>query len=204
MPHLRRTIFFVVNHDFAVAEHDVACVITAFVAEDRHAAGFAAALEKIRDGAIFRRQIGITVQHKKFITEQRQGAFDGTARAEQLGAVKRIIQPHAGRRTVAEVALNHLAEVSDAQHRAPDAARTQQFKLMREEWFPGNHDQGFGNFFGDGPEPRRESARENGNGNVGRRGHEMMSLVPSKSKRKRTSLSPACCIARRSLALSSA
>ena len=33
--------------------------------------------------------------------------------------------------------------------------------------------------------------------------YETTSFVPSKSKRKRTSLSPACCIARRSFALSS-
>ena len=66
----------------------------------------------------------------------------------------------------------------------------EQFELVRQKRFARNGQERFGDFFRDGPQPRGESARENGNGNVERRAHEMTSFVPSKSKRKRTSFKP--------------
>ena len=61
------------------------------------------------------RQIRIAVEDEKFIAEQRQRAFDGAARAQQFRAVERIIQPDAKRAAVAKIALDHFAEMADAQ-----------------------------------------------------------------------------------------
>ena len=112
-----------------------------------------------------------------------------------FGAVEGIIQLDAKAAAVAEFALNHFAEIADAQHGAADAARVEQFELMRQKRFARDGHERFGDFFRDGPQPRGESAGENGDGNVERRAHEMTSFVPSKSNRKRTSLSPAWRIA---------
>ena len=50
-----------------------------------------------------------------------------------------------------------------------DAARVKQFKLMRQKRPARDRHKRFGDFFRDGPQPRRESARENGDGNIERR-----------------------------------
>ena len=92
VPHFRRAVLFVINRDFAVVENNVAGVVAAFVAINRHAAELAAVPEKFRDGTVFHRQIRIAVEHEKFIAEQRQRAFDGATRAQQFRAVERIIE----------------------------------------------------------------------------------------------------------------
>ena len=73
---------------------------------------------------------------------------------------------------------------------AADAAGVKQFELVRQKRFARDGHERFGDFFRDGPQSRGESARENGDGNVERGAHEINSLVPSKSNRKRTSLQP--------------
>ena len=151
--------------------------------------------EKFRDGPVFHWQIRITVEHEKFIAEQRHRAFDGAARAQQFRAVERIIQPDAKRAAIAKIALDHLAEITEAQYHAADAAGMEQFELVRQKRFARDGHERFGDFFRDGAQARGESAGEDGHGNVERCAHEMTSLVPSKSKRKRTSLSPARVIA---------
>ncbi len=57
-----------------------------------------------------------------------------------------------------------------------------QFELMRQKRFARDGQERLGDFFRDGPQPRGESAREDGNGNIERCADEMTSLVPSKSK----------------------
>ena len=47
---------------------------------------------------------------------------------------------------------------------------------MRQKWLAGDGHERFGNFFRDGPQPRGESARENGDGNFERRAHEINEL----------------------------
>jgi hypothetical protein len=82
--------------------------------------------------------------------------------------------------------------MADAQNGAPDATLIKHFKLMLQKRTARNRHERLGNFFGDGPQPRGESARENRHGNFQRRAHEMTSFVPSKSNRKRTSFKPDC------------
>ena len=43
------------------------------------------------------------------------------------------------------------------------------FQLMRENRPAGDGHERLGNFFRDGPQPHGESARENGDGNLGKR-----------------------------------
>ena len=133
-----------------VTEDDVAGVVAAFVAIDGHAAEPAATTEKFRDGTILNRQIRIAVEHKKIHAEQRQRTLERAAGAEQFGAVERIIKLQAKRRAVAKIALNHFAEMPDAEHGAADAARTEQFELVRQERFARDGNQRFGDFFRDG------------------------------------------------------
>ena len=83
------------------------------------------------------------------------------------------------------------------------AAGMEHFQLMGEKWPARHRHQRFGNFFRDGTQPRRQATGENRHGNVQRGAHELTSLVPSKSNRKRTSFKPDCRIAWRSRALSS-
>ena len=65
---------------------------------------------------------------------------------------------------IAEIALNHFAEKTDAQHGATDAARVQHFQLVREKRPAGDGHERLGDFFRDGPQPRGEATRENGDG----------------------------------------
>src|SRR5208283_1321363 len=105
-------------------------IVTAFIAINRHATRFSAAAEELRHRAIVNRQIRIAVEHEKFIAKQGQRAPESAARAQQLRAVERIIQPDAKPAAVAKIALNHLAEMAEAQHRPAKAAGVEQFELM--------------------------------------------------------------------------
>src|SRR5208282_6462229 len=156
----------------AVAEDNVAGVVAAFVAVNGHAAELAAAPEKFRDGTILNRQIRIAVEHKKFHAEQRQRAFERAAGTQQFGAVESIIEPETEGRTIAKLMLNHFAEMPDAKNGAADAARTEQFELMRQKRFARDRDERFGNLFGGGAQPGGEAAGKDGNGNFqSRKGH---------------------------------
>jgi hypothetical protein len=56
--------------------------------------------------------------------------------------------------------------MTDAQNGAANAAGLKQFKLVRQKRFARNRQERFGDFSRDGPQPRGESARENGNGYI--------------------------------------
>ena len=168
VPHFRQPDFLVIDLDFAIGKNDVAGVVFAFVAIDGHQAGLAAAPERFRDGRVFHRQIRVAVEHEEFIAEQRQRAFDGAAGAEQFFAIEGIIQFHSKFFAGAKIALNHFAKVADTEHGVTDAARMEQFELMREKRPARDGNQRLGNFLRDGPQSRGESAREDGDGNVER------------------------------------
>ncbi len=95
-----------------------------------------------------------------------QRAFDSAASAEQFFAVERIIELDA-KGFVAELALNHFTEKTDAQNDVPDAPRVEHFQLVRQKRPASDGHERLGNFFRDGPQPRGESARKNGDGNFG-------------------------------------
>ena len=167
MAHLREAKFLVVHFDLAVAEDHVARVVFAFIAIDGHQTKLAAARETFRDGCEGDGQIRVAVEHEKLFAEHRQGTLQRSARAEQHRAVVRVIKMHAMRAAIAEVALHHLAKVAEAEHGARDALAPQQRELMGEKWLARDRHEHLGDFFRDGPEPRGETAGENGNGHVG-------------------------------------
>src|SRR5262249_13240748 len=84
--------------------------------------------------------------------------------------------------------------MADAKHDFPDAAARQKLKLVFCERTTRNLKERFGDVLRHRPQPCCETAGKNGH----RIHHENRILVPSKSKRKRTSSRPAVAIASRS------
>ena len=80
--------------------------------------------------------------------------------------------------------------MADAENDVTDAARVEHLQLVREEGPAGDGHQRLGDLLGDGPKPGGKAAGEDRDGDVERLTHELTSLVPSKSNRKRTSLRP--------------
>src|SRR6266566_4728976 len=76
-------------------------------------------------------------------------------------SVKGIIEVNSPVAAVAEVALNHFAEVADTEDSAGEALRTQQFELVRQKWFAGDWQEHLGNSFGQWPQPSRQPPGEN-------------------------------------------
>ena len=177
MPHLRQPGLFVIDHDFTVAKDNVAAVVFALVAINRHQPQLAAAMKHFRNRRVGNRQIRITVKNEELFAELGQRAFDGAAGAEQFFTVKRIVELDAVC-FIAEFALDHFTEKADAQHGVPDTLRVEHFELMRQNRPAGDGHERLGNLFRDGPQPRGEAAREDGNGDLGKRkAHELFLAI---------------------------
>ena len=125
------------------------------------------------------------------------------AGAEEMRAVERVseLDPEGG--SIAIHFLDHLPEVPDAEDDLAESLSGELLELVGEKGAPGDGDEGFRDCFGDRAQPGRKAPGEDCDRHVfGAGDHGLRSLVPSKSKRKRTSLSPWERIAWRSLALS--
>ena len=164
MAHLRELVLLVIDHDLAVAEDDVARVIATFVLIHRHQARASAAFKKLRNRLEVDGKIGITVEDKELLTEQRQRALQRPARTEQHRAIERILQRHAVRRAIAEIALHHLAQMPETKHRALDSLPAEERKLVFEERLARHRHENLRNLLGNGTQARRETARQNRNG----------------------------------------
>src|SRR2546423_10071561 len=62
--------------------------------------------------------------------------------------------------------LDHLTQITGAEHHAADALRLQQSELMRQKRLSSHWQQGFGNFRGERTQTCGESACEDGDGEV--------------------------------------
>ena len=115
------------------------------------------------------------------------------ARAEQRGAVHDEVESHAPAIASAERLDHLLAEVSQAVDDVSHAFVAEPVELVFREGPSVQLHEEFGNLRRDGAETCPEAARENRDGP-----HQAnTTLVPSKSKRKRTSSRPAPVIAAR-------
>jgi len=87
--------------------------------------------------------------------------------------------------------LDHFAKETEAQDHAANAPGVQHFQLVRQKRTARDGHEGFRNFFRDRMQSCGQAARQDGNGYfIDGQTHEMTSLVPSKSNRKRTSFKP--------------
>ncbi len=125
-----------------------------------------------------------------------------TRGAKQRGPVVGVIDGQSEARAIACIIADALPVLPDAQHYALDAARAQQPQLVRQERLAVDFNQRFGNALGQRIKASAQTARQNRYRH--RRAHDCESTVaPWKSKRMRTSRSPAPRIACRRRVLSS-
>ena len=184
----------VVADDSPVGEEHVARVPPALVAEDGHQRRASCRVERRFDRGVVAVEIRVAVEHEERLAEHRPRTSKRASRPEQALAVERIanVQPEAP--AIANRLPNLFAEMPDAEDDALDAARAKERQLMLRER-PARHlDQRLGHRRGVRSQARRQAAGENRDGQH----HANRTLVPSKSKRKRTSSSPALLIAARS------
>jgi hypothetical protein len=93
---------------------------------------------------------------------------------------------------IAEFPRNHFAEMPETKNDFPNALIAKQRELMRQKRFARDWQENFGNFFRERQKARGHSAGKNRDWNFRNSGaHDTSSLVPSKSKRNRTSFKPA-------------
>ena len=214
--HPRRHLRLVVDDDAAVGELDVAAIELPDVAIDRHQRRLSARNEGILHRPPRDREVGVAVEHEERAAQKRQRPLQGACRAEQGRAVEDPLHVQAVVAAVADHVADTLAQVAGADDDARDALLAQPVELPGDERAAVDVDQRLGNRLGERTQPGREAAGENGDrqqaaacGRVV--GSDLVAhqdcvttVVPSKSKRKRTSWSPASRIARRRRALSSA
>ena len=100
---------------------------------------------------------------------------------------------------IAQSLLDLLPQIADQIDHLADAVTGEQPQLMVGKGFASHLDKRFGDGAGDRVQAGGEATCQNGH-----RLHENSTLVPSKSKRKRTSSNPACCMAWRRRLRSSA
>lgn len=115
------------------------------------------------------------------------------ARPQRPHPIVGIADADAVPRSVADDGLNLRSEVTGAEDHIGQTVPPEQLELMVDERLARHADQGLGDAVGEGAQSPCAAAREDGDGQR----HENSTFVPSKSKRKRTSCSPAFCIAAR-------
>ncbi len=139
------------------------------------------------DGAEIARQERVAVQHEERVAKHRQRPLQRAAGSEQRLAVEHVVDATVPATAVAERLADHLATIPDAEDDALDALAAKPVELVLGER-PARHlDERFRDRLGHRPQPRRQAAGENGDGQT----HANSTLVPSKSNRKRTSSRPA-------------
>src|SRR5258707_10746654 len=123
-----------------------------------------------------------------------------SARPEQPLTIKRIANLHAPLPPSAKGSDDSLSQVTNAEDDTRQALPTQLLELMHSKRLAGHVDHHLGQIGGERPQPGSQAARQNRH----RQAHPNNTLVPSKSKRKRTSSRPACAMASRRRRRSSA
>src|SRR5688572_33502074 len=90
-----------------------------------------------------------------------------------------------------QVLLDHLAAIADAEHHVGKALAAKLLELMIYERSPGHRHERLRDCLGDRSQPCGEPTRQDNH----RKAHVNRTLVPSKSKRKRTPCRPALAMA---------
>ena len=128
-------LLVVLEHGLAI-EDRIAAIPAILVAHDRHERRLSRGLVGGMNGAKRAGQVGVTVQNEKMLAEQGQCLLDGSAGTEQRRTVEGVRYRHPECASVADGGANLLAQVTHAQHDAPDALGFEQIELMKDERAP--------------------------------------------------------------------
>src|ERR1041385_3909050 len=194
----------VVGHEASLGKLDVARIPPVLVSEDRHERRPTARGESALDGPVVARQVRVAVEHEERFSEKRKGPLDRAGGTEGSGPVEGVFDLEAEPRAIARVLPDHLSPIPGAIHHPLHAVAPEQPHLVGDERLAVHIHQGLGDRVGQRPEPRGPPSPQNRD-RIERLAHDWATtLVPSKSKRNRTSWSPASRMAAPSRTLSSA
>src|SRR5208283_1771931 len=106
----------VVAHDASVLDDQIALPVAVVVLVDRHQSERARFQQAAHYLAVVRPQIRVSVRDEERILKQRRRPPQGSCRPEELRPVVGVTYPDAEASAVAEVLLDDLTEVADAEH----------------------------------------------------------------------------------------
>ena len=167
-------------------------VPVALVAVDRHQPELAGIAKRASAARVVARQVGIAVEDEECVAQQRQRRPQRAGRAEQLRAVERVLDLQPEARAVARELLESARP--DSPRTAP-RARSRARRSSRSWWArngsPATSTSALGIVSVSGPQARGAVRRPGWRSGSMHSRTASPTCVPSKSKRMRTSRSPA-------------
>src|SRR5207249_10598903 len=121
MVHLRRLLPLGIRQNLSALELNVTGVPLVFIPKHSHEPGFSRARKSRRNRPELDRQVGVSIQDKKVLSQQRKRFAYRAPGSNQTRAIKRILQRYAKTRAVAKLSLDHFTQVSDAEHDTVDS-----------------------------------------------------------------------------------
>ena len=115
-------------------------------------------------------EVAVTVEHIKSLPEFRQRPYERPTSSEQLIAIERVVDLDAPLRAVTVLLNDHLTQIADAENNAREPIFLQEAELVRKERLPRHFNQKLRHLLGDRTEASSQTAGEEGDGQIGRRG----------------------------------